>query len=102
MGTVIAPHIGYSCHDAMMEEMELLVEACNTPATTTTTTTTTAATTTTTAVYPTTPTINVVNNATGSLNQVVTSDIFATFIISDGIIESPNYPENYPNDYEEV
>ena len=74
VGTVIAPHIGYSCHDAMMEEMELLVEACNTPATTTTTTT--AATTTTTAVYPTTPTINVINNATGSLNQMFNSDIY--------------------------
>ena len=83
-----------------MEEMELLVEACNTPATTTTTTT--PATTTTTAVYPTTPTINIVNNGTGSLNQMFNSDIFVTSIISDGIIESPNYPENYPNNYDEV
>ena len=71
VGTVIAPHIGYSCHDAMMEEMEQLVEACNTPATTTTTTTTTTATTTTT-----TPTINIVNNGTGSLNQMFNSDIY--------------------------
>ena len=80
VGTVIAPHIGYSCHDAMMEEMELLVEACNTPATTTITTTTTTpayptyptidyTTGTTDYFYPTTidtPIINVINNATGS------------------------------------
>ena len=89
-----------------MEEMAILVEACNTPATTTTTTTTPAyptyptidyTTGTTDYFYPTTidtPIINVINNATGS-------SLFLSFV-SDGIIESPNYPENYPNDYEEV
>ena len=25
-----------------------------------------------------------------------------SFFVSDGIIESPNYPENYPNNYLEV
>ena len=25
-----------------------------------------------------------------------------SFFVSDGIIESPNYPENYPNNYDEV
>ena len=110
---MIAPHIGYSCHDAMMEEMELLVEACNTPPTTTTTTTTPGTyptidytTGTTDYFYPTTidtPIINVINNATGSVFLSFIPDYFiCEFFVSDGIIESPNYPENYPNNYDEV
>ena len=72
----------------MMEEMEQLVEACNTPATTTKTTTTPAyptyptidyTTGTTDYFYPTTidtPIINVINNATGSLFLSFIPDYF--------------------------
>ena len=28
-GVKISPHIGYNCHDTILEEMAVIVEACN-------------------------------------------------------------------------